>query len=190
MTVLTTPRLTLRNWRETDLLPFAALNADAATMEFMPRCLTRAESDELARLAQSNIGRRGWGLWALEVQESQEFIGCVGLTMPAFRAHFTPCIACDWRLKRASWGRGYATEAARECLRFAFENLVLPEVLAFTVPANARSRAVMERLGMSRDLAGDFEHPRLPPGHALRHHVLYRLTAQQWATSRLKPSAV
>jgi RimJ/RimL family protein N-acetyltransferase len=181
MTVLTTPRLILRHWRESDLEPFAALNADPAAMEFMARCLSREESDAFARRAEADIERRGCGLWAVEAPAQRQFIGCVGLAVPGFQAHFTPCVEVAWRLRRECWGQGFATEAGRECLRFAFARLALAEVVAFTVPANARSRAVMGRLGMRHDASGDFDHPRLPPGHALRRHLLYRLSAQQWA---------
>lgn len=178
--MLTTRRLRLRQWRATDLEPFAALNADLVVMEFMGHCLARAESDEFARRAESAIAQRGWGLWAVEVRDGGEFVGCVGLSVPSFQAHFTPCVELHWRLQRSSWGRGFATEAARECLGFAFASLELTEVVAFTVPANSRSRAVMERLGMHHDAAGDFDHPRLPPGHPLHRHVLYRLRRVDW----------
>jgi RimJ/RimL family protein N-acetyltransferase len=180
MTELMTPRLRLRQWRASDLEPFAALNADPAVMAFMPGCLGRAESDTLARAAEEAIARRGWGLWATELRDGGELIGSVGFGVPSFEAHFTPCVEIMWRLRRASWGHGYATEAACECLRFAFGELALPEVVAFTVPANVRSRAVMERLGMRHDVTGDFEHPRLPAGHPLRTHVLYRVRRQEW----------
>jgi RimJ/RimL family protein N-acetyltransferase len=175
MTVLNSPRLQLRPWRQSDLAPFAALNADPGAMEFMPQCLSQAQSDDFARHAQAALVERGWGLWAVQLHSSGEFLGCVGLSVPSYTTHFTPCIAADWRLKRACWGHGYATEAARESLRFAFEKLAVPRVVSFTVPANLRSRAVMERLGMTRDPGEDFEHPKLPPGHPLRPHVLYRL---------------
>jgi RimJ/RimL family protein N-acetyltransferase len=181
MTVLTTPRLTLRHWHAKDLPPFAAQNADPSVMEFMPRSLSRAESDDFARRAQREIEARGWGLWAVEERADGQLIGCVGLAVPSFTEHFTPCVEVMWRLRRASWGHGYATEAARECLRFAFETLGLPEVVAFTVPANVRSRAVMQRLGMVHDPGDDFDHPRLPPGHTLRRHVLYRIQRDVWS---------
>jgi len=180
MTDLTTPRLRLRQWRAADLEHFAALNADPVVMEFMPRCLTRTESDALARQAEAEIAGRGWGWWATELRDGGDFLGWVGLCVPSFEAHFTPCVEIGWRLKRRSWGHGYATEGARGCLRFAFESLGLSEVVSFTVPANARSRAVMERLGMRHDAAGDFDHPRVPAGHPLRPHVLYRLTRDDW----------
>jgi RimJ/RimL family protein N-acetyltransferase len=177
---LTTARLRLREWRASDLELFAALNADPAVMEFMSRCLSREESDAFAAVAQAEIAHRGWGLWATELRDSGQLIGCVGLSVPSFHTDFAPCVELHWRLERASWGRGFATEGARACLEFAFASLELPEVVAFTVPANTRSRAVMERLGMWHDVEGDFEHPRLPPGDPLRRHVLYRLTREHW----------
>jgi len=177
MTELTTPRLILRHWRAADLEPFAALNSDPATMEFLGPSLSRSESDALARRAEDALARRGFGFWALEVRESGLFAGFVGLSVPGFEAHFTPCVEVGWRLAPAVWGRGYATEAARACLEFGFRVQGLREIVAFTVRANRRSRAVMERLGMRYDPAGDFEHPRLAPGDPLRAHVLYRIGA-------------
>ena len=180
MSELHTPRLRLRHWRASDLEPFAALNADPAVMEFMSGCLGRTESDALARRCEAEIARQGFGLWAAQRRDSGAFIGFVGLRVPSFEAPFTPCVEIGWRLARASWGKGLATEAGEECLRFAFESLVVEEVVSFTVPLNRRSRAVMERLGMSRDAAGDFDHPRIPAGHPLRRHVLYRLGREDW----------
>ena len=181
MTALATTRLLLRSWLATDLAPFAALNADRETMRFMPRCLEAGESAALAAAAQAELERRGFGLWALALRESAQFIGYVGLSVPSFTAHFTPCTEVSWRLQRDQWGHGYATEAARACLHFAFATLQVPEVVSFTVPDNLRSRRVMERLGMQRCAEEDFEHPRLPPGHPLRPHVLYRLARADFA---------
>jgi RimJ/RimL family protein N-acetyltransferase len=180
MTALTTTRLILRPWREPDLEPFARLNDDPAVMEFMARRLSRDESDALAARAQADIARRGWGFWAIEVQGGPPFIGFVGLSAPSFDAHFMPCVEIGWRLAHEHWGHGYASEAAAESLRFGFEQLQLRQIVAFTVPSNTRSRRVMERIGMSRDLAGDFEHPKLAPRHPLRAHVLYRLNRDEW----------
>ena len=180
MHTLNSPRLALRPWRPTDLGPFAALNADPRVMEFMPAPLTRDESDAFAARIAAALEARGFGLWALELRAAGEFLGYTGLNVPSFEAHFTPCVEIGWRLGAPHWGRGLATEAARECLRFAFETLALDEVVAFTVPENARSLAVMERLGMSRDVNGDFDHPRLQRGHRLCRHVLYRLTQAAW----------
>lgn len=172
--VLHTARLVLRPWRDDDLAPFAALNADPDVMRHFPSCLDRAASDALARRIGEKLEANGYGLWAVEALPSGGFIGFTGLNRPDFQAHFTPCLEIGWRLARAAWGRGYATEAARAALGFAFDDLGEGQVVAFTAAGNDRSRAVMARLGMSRDPVDDFDHPALPEGHALRRHVLYR----------------
>jgi RimJ/RimL family protein N-acetyltransferase len=169
-----TQRLLLRQWRDADLEPFAELNADAEVMTHFPSLLTRERSDALARDISYSIEEQGWGLWAVEVIDGPSFIGFVGLNEPRFEAHFTPAVEVGWRLGREHWGYGYATEAARAAVDFGFEDLGLDEIVAMVAPANARSRAVAERLGMTRDPADDFDHPRVPEG-PLRRHVLYRL---------------
>jgi RimJ/RimL family protein N-acetyltransferase len=171
---LKTPRLILRQWRDADLAPFAALNASPAVMRFMSRALDREASDALARRIHAQIDETGYGLFAVEAPGVAPFIGFTGLSVPPFEAHFTPCIEIGWRLARAFWGFGYATEAATAVLAFAFDTLRLPEIVSFTTAGNQRSRAVMERLGMTRDPADDFDHPALPEDHPLRPHVLYR----------------
>jgi RimJ/RimL family protein N-acetyltransferase len=168
-----TERLLLRSWRQGDREPFAALNADPKVMAFFPAPLSRAESDALMERIQAGIETRGWGFWALEVPGQHPFIGFVGLSVPE-GLPCSPYVEIGWRLARAHWGRGYASEAARAALRFGFERLGLPEIVAFTAEGNRRSRALMERIGMRRDEGGDFEHPRVPVGHPLRWHVLYR----------------
>jgi ribosomal-protein-alanine N-acetyltransferase len=167
--------LLLRGWREDDRAPFAALNADPEVMQHFPATLSRAESDALVDRIDAMFAEHGFGLWAVEVRASGEFIGFVGLAAWDFEAHFTPAVEVGWRLARSSWGHGYATEAAREAVTFGFDEAGLDEIVSFTSPGNTRSRAVMERLGMTRDPADDFDHPRLPVGHPLRRHVLYRL---------------
>lgn len=181
---LTTERLILRPWRDADLAPFAALNADPEVMAHFPMPLAREESDALAARIRGGLGAEGFGLWAVEVRGGAPFIGFVGLAAPSFSTHFTPCIEVGWRLARAHWGQGYASEAAEAAVADGFARLGLAEIVSFTVPANLRSRAVMERLGMTRDPADDFDHPRLPEGHPLRRHVLYRLSRAAWATRR------
>ena len=188
MRTLSTERLELRPWADSDLAPLAALNADPEVMQYMPRTLSRAESDALVAQACRALAARGFGLWALELRAEREFLGLVGLAEVTFAAPFAPSLEILWRLKRAAWGRGYATEAAHACLELAFATLAVPEVVAFTVPENRRSRAVMERLGMRRDPRDDFEHPRLPAGHLLRPHVLYRLAAAKWSPRVRSPS--
>lgn len=172
---LRTERLLLRGWQPRDAEPFAALNADAAVMEHFPAPLTRAESDAMIGRMQAGLETRGWGLWCLEIDGC--CAGFVGLAVPTFEAPFMPCVEIGWRLAAARWGRGYATEAARRVLDHAFGPLALAEIVSFTAVGNWRSRRVMERLGMQHDAGGDFDHPRLPVGHALRRHVLYRLRA-------------
>jgi RimJ/RimL family protein N-acetyltransferase len=180
---LTTERLVLRPWRDDDLAPFAALNADPAVMEHFPATLSRAESDAAAALIRAGLEERGFGWWAVEVPGVAPFIGFIGLSVPAFNAHFLPpgreVVEIGWRLARDHWGRGYATEGAREALRFGFEDLGLAEIVAFTAVGNTRSRAVMRRLGMTHDPADDFDHPGIPPGHRLSRHVLYRAMARK-----------
>ena len=174
-----TARLILRQWRDSDREPLAALNADPVVMEHFPAPLTRAESDAMVDLHTAGIDADGYGHWAVEVRDAGEFIGFVGLAQPSFEAAFTPCTEIGWRLARSAWGRGYATEAARAALDVAFGRVGLDEVLSWTFEGNLASRAVMERLGMTRDPADDFDHPRLPEGDRLRRHVLYRIRGQQ-----------
>lgn len=151
------------------------MNADPAVMEHFPSTLTRADTERLVRHIEQGFEERGYGLWALEVVGGAPFIGFVGLNLTTWEAPFTPAVEVGWRLGAEHWGRGYATEAAREAVRFGFEVLGLDEIVSFTVPANVRSRRVMERLGMTLDPGGDFENPNVPEGSHLRHHVLYRL---------------
>jgi RimJ/RimL family protein N-acetyltransferase len=166
-------RVRLRAWVPSDREPFALLNADPVTMEFFPAALSRAESDAMVDRLQAQLEDRGWGLWCLDV--GGRCAGFVGLAVPTFAAHFTPCVEIGWRLDKVFWGHGYATEGARLALQFAFETLFLPEVVSFTAVANWRSRRVMQRLGMTHLAQDDFNHPRLPDGHALQRHVLYRI---------------
>ena len=170
-----TERLLLRRWRGEDRAPFAALNADPRVMEHFPAVLSRAESDALAERIEAHFAEHGFGLWALEAPGVASFVGYVGLVWARFAAPFTPCVEVGWRLAAEHWGRGYAPEAARAAAAHGFGELGLREIVSFTVPANANSRRVMEKLGMIRDPADDFDHPALPPGHRLRRHVLYRL---------------
>ncbi len=183
---LETARLRLRRWDEADLKPFAALNADPEVAEFLAGPLTRAESDDLVARIEADFERRGFGLWALERREGGELLGFAGLSVPSFEAHFTPAVEVGWRLARPAWGHGYATEAGRAALAFGFGQIELGEIVSMTAVGNLRSRAVMERLGMSRDPADDFEHPNLPLGDPLRPHVLYRARAEH-ASALIRP---
>jgi RimJ/RimL family protein N-acetyltransferase len=171
---ITTERLILRAWRDEDRGPLAAMNADPRVAEHLPSTMSREQSDALFDRIRTNFATRGFDVFAVEVAASGELAGFVGLTVPRFEASFTPCVEIGWRLAPAHWGNGYATEAARASLAFGFETLRLDEIVSFTVPANVRSRRVMERVGMKHDPTDDFDHPLLPEGHRLRRHVLYR----------------
>ena len=170
-----TGRLLLRRWRESDRIPFQAMNADPRVMEFFPSVLSPAESDALFGRIQAHFDRHGFGPFAVESRESSTFFGYVGVFVPEFDAHFTPAVEIGWRLAFDFWGRGYATEGARAVIQYAFNDLGLAGLVSFTVPANLRSRRVMEKIGMTHDPRDDFDHPKLPEGHPLRRHVLYRL---------------
>jgi RimJ/RimL family protein N-acetyltransferase len=178
---LRTARLLLRRWRETDQAPFAVLNADPMVAEYFPDRLTRAQSDDLIASIEAGFAARGYGLWALEVRATGEFVGFTGLAVPSFNAHFTPAVEVGWRLAPSAWGKGYATEAGLASIAFGFRDVGLDEIVSFTSAANIRSRAVMERIGMTHDPADDFDHPELEETDLLRPHVLYRITAADLA---------
>jgi RimJ/RimL family protein N-acetyltransferase len=177
--MIRTQRLILREWRDSDLELFAAMNADQDVMAHFRAPLSRAESDTFAERIRARLAEDGWGLWAAEVIDKGVFIGFIGLAAPRFEAHFTPAVEVGWRLSRDSWGRGLAPEGARAVLDFAFDDLGLDEVVSITVPDNRKSRRVMEKLRMTYDPADDFENPTLPVGHPLRPNVLYRITSDQ-----------
>jgi RimJ/RimL family protein N-acetyltransferase len=177
MVTLRTERLILRPWRDEDREPFARMNADPRVMEHFPACLDRAESDASVDRIRAGFAERGYGPWAAELPGVVPFIGFVGLAVPRFQAHFTPCVEVGWRLAAEHWGQGYAQEGARAALDHAFGPAGLAEVVSMTVPGNWRSRRVMESLGMYRVPEDDFDHPLMPHGHPLRRHVLYRLRA-------------
>jgi RimJ/RimL family protein N-acetyltransferase len=189
---LTTPRLLLRPWRDGDVEPFAAMFDDPAVMEFlmpargrMSACADadRAAIEAIVGRVRAHFDRHGFGWWAAELRKTGAFIGFVGLSHIPFEAHFTPAVEIGWRLAGAYWGQGYATEGARASLEAAFTRLDLAEIVSITVPANARSRRVMERIGMTHDPNDDFDHPRLAEGDPLRRHVLYRIDRARWQQS-------
>jgi RimJ/RimL family protein N-acetyltransferase len=175
MNFVYTDRLILRDWHGDDLEPFAFMNADEKVMEFYPATMNREESDALAMRIQQDMDAIGFGLYAVEVKSTGNFIGYVGLSEVRFPAAFAPAIEIGWRLAAPSWGRGFATEAARACLTHSFSQLGFPELVSFTTRTNKKSIAVMERIGMSRRPEEDFEHPKLPVGHFQRPHVLYKI---------------
>ena len=180
-TAVTLPgrRVCLRAWRDEDRDPFAAMNADARVMEFFRSLLSRTESDAFVDRIQKHFAEHHFGLWAIEVVGVAPFIGFAGLANASFRSRFTPCVEVGWRLAFEYWGYGYATEAAKLAIHYGFDEHAFSEIVSYTSTANLRSRAVMERLGMHRDPADDFDYPGLPPEHPLSKHVLYRLRREQ-----------
>ena len=175
--VLATPRLLLRRWRDDDREAFAAMNADPVVMEHFPAPLTRERSDAVLDRIEAAHDRDGFGLWAVERRDDGALLGFTGLSRPAQLPHLDGEVEIGWRLAAHAWGRGFATEAAQEVVRAALDpaGADLPGLVSFTAATNERSRAVMRRLGMTRDPAEDFEHPAVPEGSPLRPHVLYRL---------------
>lgn len=172
---LETDRLILRHWKNEDLEPFAVMNSDPRVMEFFPNPLSEKESDQLAITIQKELVEKKYGLWAIEVKGEASFIGFVGLHYPSFEAHFTPCIEIAWRLAYPHWGKGYAMEASSRASDYGLNELNLEEIVSFTASCNNRSIKVMEKLGMRHDPSENFEHSKLPEGHPLKLHVLYRL---------------
>jgi RimJ/RimL family protein N-acetyltransferase len=178
---LRTERLILRAWTLPDRESFADLNADPRVMKHFPETLSREESDAMADRMEAHLTHYGFGFWAVEVPGTAPFIGFIGLVVPRFDAHFTPCVEVGWRLGAQFWNLGYATEGAHAALRFGFESLRLAEIVSMTVPGNLASRRVMEKIGMVRSAEDDFDHPLLPADHPLRRHVLYR-KQNDWIT--------
>ena len=167
----------MRQWKSSHLELFAELNSDPKVLEFFQKILSRTESDELARKIKKFITENGWGLWAVELISTHEFIGFVSLNSPTPDMPPAPCVEIGWRLARKYWGSGYATEAGKECLKFAFEKL--EEIVFFTTLNNLNSQAIMERLGME-NTHQNFMHHNIKKNSPLCEHVLYSITQLQW----------
>lgn len=179
MIFLETSRTILRQWQAGDIPRFAEMNADKTVMQYYPSVMSVLESENLVARFRRHIQQEGYGFFALELKESGEFLGFVGLNKPAYALPFSPCIEIGWRLAKEYWGKGYASEAAGKCLEFAFAVCNIPEIVSFTSLLNKKSQAVMERIGMT-NTRYHFEHPALPENHVLREHVLYKITKPQF----------
>lgn len=176
-TELRTNRLLLRQWQDSDLDAYAALCSDPEVMKHFPKVNTREESWGMIERFRQLWNEKGFGPFAIEVPGKAECIGFVGLLVPRFEAHFTPCVEIGWRLSKEHHGNGYATEAAQACLDAAFREKIAAEIFAFTVPANKPSLRVMEKVGMQH--VGYFDHPLIEDGHELKRHVLYSVKNTQ-----------
>jgi len=175
-----TDRLVLRDWLAEDVAPFSVINQDPQVMEFFPNILSVEETRVFISKIRAHLKQHGFGLYACALRETNALIGFVGLSIPTFDSHFTPCVEIGWRLSSSHWDQGFATEAAQTVLKIGFEQFNLKEIVSFTVPQNLRSRHVMEKLGMKHDEADDFNHPNLSLTHPLSMHVLYRLQKTDW----------
>jgi len=184
-TYVETPRLILRDWKDSDREPWASMGRDPEVMRHLGPPMTRGQADAGFERAQGQIARDGFGFWAVERKADGRFLGFLGPKNTTFDAHFTPNIELGWRLSRDAWGQGLATEGARAARDWAFQNIDTDEVIAITVPGNLGSQAVMRKIGLERDLAGDFDHPNLAEDDPLRPHVLFRLGRAKWG--RLNP---
>tara|TARA_B100001121_G_C18613613_1_gene585681 strand:+ start:266 stop:832 length:567 start_codon:yes stop_codon:yes gene_type:complete len=173
--ILNSSRLTLRQWQDSDFEPFSRLNADKLVMEYYPKLLSVDDSNLTAKRFQTLIAKNGWGFWAVETNDNQEFIGFIGLHKPDLAYDFAPCTEIGWRLKKEAWGNGYATEGAITAINFAFQILNIDEILSFTSIHNQRSEMVMKRIGMT-NTNQNFRHPNLHNNDRLSEHVLYRIT--------------
>jgi [ribosomal protein S5]-alanine N-acetyltransferase len=172
--IISTERLGLRNWKDSDILPFAEMNGDPEVMKYFPNTFSEAETRTMVKRIQSHFERHGFGLFAVENKSSGEFIGLTGFNIPPFDSYFTPCVEIGWRFKKESWGEGYATEAAVACLIYGFDNLHLQKIVSFTSPLNSNSEKLMKRIGMK--YSGDFDHPLIPKDNILCRHVLYEIS--------------
>ena len=190
ISILQTKRLVLRQWQPSDDAIFAEMNADPKVMQYFPKLLSKKTSDIIAHKCQQLVKDNGWGFWAVSLKDAAEnnspFIGMVGLNKIHADMPFAPGVEIGWRLHQDYWGQGYATEAARAALRFAFTELALDDVVAFTAVINEHSQLIMQRIGMS-DTHEDFYHPMLDAEHPLAKHVLYKITKQQWQQAILDP---
>jgi [ribosomal protein S5]-alanine N-acetyltransferase len=171
--IISTERLGLRKWKDSDILPFAGMNRDPEVMKYFPGTFSEAETRSMVKRIQSHFDRNRFGLFAVELKTSGEFIGFTGFSIPAFESFFTPCVEIGWRYKKEFWGKGYAAEAARACLTYGFETLQLEKIVSFTSPLNINSEKLMKRIGMN--YLGDFDHPLIQKDHVLCRHVLYEI---------------
>ena len=176
---LQTDRLILRQWQSSDLPVFAQINSSKLAMEHFPNQLSRSASDDLAARLANEIATCGWGMWAVELKSTRTFIGFVGLSTPLTQFPFSPCVEIGWRLHPDNWGCGFATEAAKKALEFAFTFLELKEVVAMTATTNHRSEAVMQRLGL-KNTKNNFFYPNVSLDSRVSEHLLYKITQAEW----------
>jgi RimJ/RimL family protein N-acetyltransferase len=179
-TIIETERLILRTWKKEDAEAYFQINQDPKVIEFLRGPLTIEQVNEFIPAVNSHGNMHGYTLWTACLKETGELIGFIGLNYTDWESHFTPAVEVGWRLGSQFWGKGYATEGAKASLDYGFKKCGLKEIISFTVPANVRSIRVMEKIGLKRDLNGDFAHPKLPADHHLSQHILYRLSEDEY----------
>jgi len=174
--LIKTERLGIRFWRDEDIQPFAALNADEQVMRFFPSTLTYEQTEAMVQRMKSDTKTNGFTFFAVDILATEEFIGFIGLSKPNMQTYFTPCVEIGWRLKASAWGNGYAPEGAKACLEYGFKELGIKEIYSFTPTLNHPSERVMQKIGMTK--VGEFDHPKIEKGHRLERHVLYKIKAR------------
>lgn len=179
---LETERLILRHWQESDFKPFCEITSDPEVRRYYPSTLNVDETRALIARINTHFDREGFGLFAVVLKSTGEFIGYTGLQKPTIQARFMPCVEIGWQIARKHWGNGYAPEAATKCLEDGFMRIGLDEIVSFTTVSNDKSIRVMEKLGMTRNPKDDYSHPLLPEGHPLKPHVLFRLSKATWTS--------
>lgn len=180
MKIIETERLWLRTWEDKDVDPFFEINQDPKVIEYLLGPLTMEQVKEFISSMNQQFEKAGFTVFAVEEKLSGKLLGYLGLNPVPWQADFTPCVEIAWRLGSQYWNHGYATEGAKAVLAYGFQKVGLNEIVSFAVPANIRSIRVMEKIGMRRDIHGDFAHPALPPGHLLSKHVLYRMSHEDF----------
>ena len=186
--ILSTERLILRTWKPSDIPLMAAISSNPLVMEHFPATQDIAATQALVNHINQHYEKFGYALYAVETKDTHEFIGFVGLNhppfeIPNFQPKGLPIVEIGWRLSSKHWGKGYATEAAKAVLHYAFSELNLSEIISFTVVANIKSRRVMQKIGLHHAEADDFDHPKLEENSPLRRHVLYRLTRDDYLSN-------
>ena len=178
--MLSTERLILRRWLNSDTQPFIEMNKDAEVMKYFPKTLTDGESLEMLERINLHFEKNNFGLFAVENKSTKQFIGFTGFAIPTFDTFFTPCVEIGWRYKKEAWGHGFATEAANACLKYGFNNLGFDKIVSFTSSLNKNSENVMKKIGMT--YLADFNHPKIKAGHILCKHILYEITKESFLT--------
>lgn len=179
-TIIETERLILRTWKKEDADPYFQINQNPKIIEFIRGPITMEQVNDFISAVNRQSDKHGYTLWAVELKETGELMGFIGLNYIDWESHFTPAVEVGWRLGSQFWGKGYATEGAKASLDYGFKQCGLKEIVSFTVPANIRSIRVMEKIGLKRDVNGDFAHPKLAADHLLSQHILYRLTIDEY----------